>query len=241
MPDQTLFNNGEGNNSPATGTEGDNPLAELIGEGKKYANEAAALASIIPAQKHITTLEAEAADLRAKAESGATVQSVLDAIKSGQQVAPVAGNENAALTEPQDVSKLVTDILNEREQVGAAKANELKVDAEMTKRFGTKSEETMVAKAQELNMSVANMQELAQRSPDAFLAFFPTGQQENGGPTSVTSDVNTGQLEQNNNLQAGTKAFYDNLRRTNRKEFMSPAVQKQMMKDAEADPSKYFT
>ena len=74
------------------------------------------------------------------------------------------------------------------------------------------------------------MQEIAEESPSAFMALVK------GSTPATQSVVNTGSKNTAGfTTDTGTernKAYYDNLRRTNKKLYLSPAIQNQMLADA---------
>ena len=113
-------------------------LENLVGEGKKYATEEDALASIAPAQDHIKNLEEQIAnlskDLEVKSSVEEEVRSMFDNLQNGGQPATSSGEETQTEEEPTQEPKkdvvpagLTADqveaMLAQRESVAQATAN----------------------------------------------------------------------------------------------------------------------
>jgi hypothetical protein len=143
-------------------------VRELIGEGKKYASVELALAALTPAQQHIAKLEAENADLRTKASSGASTEEVLRAIealgKSKEDGTPPAAP--LALDETK-VTELLTRVLTARETATLHAQNEAAVGALLTEKYKDKAKEHFEGRAKELGMSPVALSTLVRTTPSA--------------------------------------------------------------------------
>lgn len=145
------------------------------------------------------------------------------------------GQTNAALSED-DLKRLVESTLTQREKDNTAKQNLSLVEQELSKRFGTEAQSTVVKKAEELGISMNRMAELAQESPTAFMALL--------GEKTTTPRVAMGSIRTESvNMQApATRNFeyYNKLRRENRKQYFASETRQQMMKDREALGDKFY-
>lgn len=149
-------------------------VAALVGEGRKYANVEAALASVPHAQQHIASLESEnqtlkqqVADLQGKLEKAASLEDVVASLTANQN--PNESQVPAGLDE-QGVLKL----LEQREAQRLAQANQVQVTNALITQFGdaTKATEALQAKAAEFGVDFDYMKELAAKSPTAVLSYF---------------------------------------------------------------------
>jgi hypothetical protein len=169
-----------------TSTVTPDSLAELVGEGKKYATVEAALESIAPKEEHIGTLEAELAELRQKNESLETAVKALDDIK--------AGNSKSDQTDldPDAIARLVDSRIESKNAEKTAVQNVDTVVTAMKTKFGTadKAKEAYEAKALELGMGVETLTEIAAKSPKAVLSYFDL-KPETPAPTKTEGSVNT--------------------------------------------------
>lgn len=186
--------------------------AELIGPGKKYADVETALRSIVHAQRHIGTLQAELRALRESSRVAETPEDVLAAINT-------VNGEGSQTREadPDTVAERVIEKLNKRTKEQKALDNVLSTNAELVKKFGSvkAAQEMVAAKAQELGMSVEDMKRLAGKSPKAVLAHFANVAPVDS-PAPSTAGVNSRAAVDQAHSQAthpGTYAWYQQERR----------------------------
>lgn len=163
-------------------------VADLIGEGKKYADPITALKALKPSQEHIKRLEEENAALRARAQDADRVDEVYKAVQElqNQKQTPAVQSldENA-------VASLVQRQLQEQRAREEAERNAANVREALSGAFGEKAKDAFFAKAQDLNMSVEELNAIARRSPKAALELFGLTPKPNGAPKQFTSTVNT--------------------------------------------------
>lgn len=167
-------------NQPPTDIQIPDEVLEFVGPGKKYTNLADALKSLPHAQKHISTLEQELADLRAaqgQALSEADVVSAVEAYLKAQGTPPGLDEKG--------IQALVDRHLSDREAARAAAANVQAFKAAMGKKFGDKQAEVFAQKASEVGLTQAKLSELVRTSPKAALQLF--GLEGSKGPSGVPS------------------------------------------------------
>lgn len=166
-------------------------LKDMVGEGKKYASVEAALASIAPAQGHITKIEQENAELRQKVAEAIAVEEVYkkltEANANNGVTPPVAGLDEAS------VAALVAKQLETREANAIRVANESRVRDALVGKYGDKAKEVYEAKAKELGVGVDFLNEVVRRSPKAAEELFGVKQKE-AGAAPTTPSINTGAL-----------------------------------------------
>jgi hypothetical protein len=136
-----------------------------VGEGKKYASVADALKALAAGQEHISKIEKENAALREQAtktvdpsETAKLVKELLEAERTGTP--PVV-----AAIDPEVIVKAVDSVVTAKEAEREFKANELAVEADLTKKFGEKAREVVDKAAAELGLSTQEMRELVRRKP----------------------------------------------------------------------------
>lgn len=127
----------------------------------KYTDVASALESIPNAQKHISTIESENAELRASLAKAEAAKELLE--KS-------AGNTNQSqgLT-ADEVAKITQDTLAAQQDATQRAENVNAVSAKFSELYGDKAVDQMKQVAADAGMSVAAVKELAERSPQAVL------------------------------------------------------------------------
>lgn len=208
-------------------------LEGLVGDGKKYASVDNAMKSIPSAQDHIGRLEQENSDLRANLAQAEDLKSVVennlnapDSSVSAQ--APVTPGANV------DINTMIDDRMNARSAHDKASANIAVVDRAMKDKFGDKAQDVLASKASELGVAQQFLQDTAVQSPKAFLSLFGMSDQNNAAMavTTTTSNISTEAMgNAHAPVNAGTEAYYDNMRRTNSSQYYSPRVQQQLNAD----------
>jgi hypothetical protein len=151
--------------------------------------------SFIPTlQSEKTALENEVNTLREQVAQAKGVQDVMDTLANRQnEQAP--NDQQVASLSAEDVAKLVTQQLNQRNTADTHQTNTLAVDKALKEKFGTEATAQVIAKAKELGTTPKDLGELAAKSPAMVLALFGTQAKQTGvTPTSYNFD-NTPQEE----------------------------------------------
>lgn len=164
---------------------------ELVGEGKKYADNKALARSKMEGDAHIARLEAETAELRSKVNQQITLQSVLDQIRTTRSSEPSEPdnqdnledrrdpqNQNNNLT-PKDVEALLDKALTSREDKSRKAANRGEVERKSIEAFGPNWRSVLNKKREELGLGEQFLTDLAETQPSAFLKLLDVRPKEN--------------------------------------------------------------
>lgn len=157
---------------------------------QKYADVQTALNSIPHAQTHIAEQTAKIKELEDELSKRMGMEQVLAEFQS-QQAAPETPSEPTGVADV-NVEALLDAKLQEREAQALAKANQDKVLARLTNKFGDQAETAFNAKAAELGVGVGFLSDLARSAPDAVLAYFGEAK---ATPQPVSGSVNTSVLD----------------------------------------------
>lgn len=176
-----------------------NPYADLLGgiqtaDGRpKYASVEDAISSIPHAQKHISTLEQELADMRAKLDEAARERQELI---QGSRLEPQEQVQEAPQFGEDQVVGLVDRVLSQREQKQVQQKNVSTVVDALTGKFGSQeaADKAYRAKADEMGISLDMMNSLAMSSPNAVLTYF--GTTGTSAPSKTQGSVNTSSISQ---------------------------------------------
>lgn len=234
------------------------PVADLVGEGKKFKTVEDLAKSKLEADNFINTLQDEnkaarerLAALEAELATRKTVEDQLKAISTTKVVPQPPAT---TVTEPakgqvltdEDLTKRVKAI-TEAEQAGRqARQNIEAVSTQMTKTYGSeeKAREIVQNKARELGVSVQFLQDAAAKSPVAF--FNLIGEKTTiQGPTVTRSDVNPSSFTQlpigNANPAPDTYIGMRNTQgRLDVKKLMDPNYLRTTHEQALKNPDKFF-
>ena len=218
-------------------------LANIVGEGKKYASLADALNSIAPAQAHISVIEKDNSELRAKLaeleKASKSVDDVLSEIRESQ----VQSVETPAPSADSITDEVLVK-LDERQAKQRATDNLQKTSDILTEKFGgeEKARKALADKAAELGLSVKDMMLVASKSVPAFLKYFDVTSTPNA--PAPTGNINTDALynQASSAPQPNTYEWF----KAQRKEkgdawYFSQAVVKQRTEAAtKMGPDKFF-
>lgn len=164
---------------------------DFVGEGKKYKSAEDALKSVPHAQQHISTLEAELAQMKEELTKRRTAEELLDEIKSGIQ--PQQQTESVGIDQDR-LMQMVNQTLEQKEKQTLAQKNASQVASKFTENFGSEAENVYNRIAKEAGLTVAQLNNLAATSPSAVLKLSGLDSK----PTTVskpTGSVNTQALD----------------------------------------------
>ncbi len=215
---------------------GVDPLAELVGDGKKFKDASALAKGKIEADRMIEQLKSETAEMREALKKAETAKPGEEAIKSLieriEKTAPQNGQPASTLSR-EDIEKLVREGINGVDTERTKKANYLLANAELNNHF--KGDAATAAKhvndkVAELGMTPAAVKELAETNPKVFRALFVPGHKP-AAPSNVMPPSRVGVLPSVGSEERG-KSYYAKLRKEMGHKFYEPALQQQRMADA---------
>ena len=205
----------------------------------------------LEADRHIAELEDQLKQYREDQSKQDYAKQVLEELQKGPQSTPATatptstpgetneGNTSTLGVSEEDLKGLVEATLAEREKTSILEKNLSEVNAKLAELHGDKAAEVVSAKAVELGMSVERMQRLAEESPAAFMSLIGVAETK---PKPITSgSVNTNALPNPTGAGVRDAAYYREMRKNDKSRYYSPAVQRQMMADAQALGDKFRT
>lgn len=230
----------------------DNFLEKYVGEGKKYKTvEDLAKAydnanNVIPTLKE--DLQTQREFIAAKLEELANQRNT-HIPPNDQTVEPRATNPAPAAPPNGGVEELdarIKQILENDRTERTYQDNAQKTESVLIERLGSREAaiQAVQQKAQELGVEPGYLKQTAFTSPKAFfnlMGIDPEIKPTSSSTPGSASDVNPRALAENSTaVKAGTYGYYDNLRKSDPKRYWSPAMQKQMMLDAQAKGDEFF-
>ena len=175
----TLFKSTE-NNTPDINSDQENDVLAQVTQKFRTTEGALDVEALargkIEADRHISKVEADNADLRKELASRLSVEEFMDQMNS-----PLASNtpqpqadersktREVAQPSTPDLKTLVRQTLQEESNAQKARSNVDQVQSELVKNWGSDYVGKLKARATELSMSEGDLNSLAQRSPKAFL------------------------------------------------------------------------
>jgi hypothetical protein len=201
-PSDTNPNPTGGSNPPNTNVPDD--VATILGSIKnergevKYKDLNTALQALQASQEFIPTLksqyETEKAEAQRLREEVARLRTIEDTVAAlTQRQAEQTGTPPATGRTDEEIAELVNRTLTQKEQKATAMANVQSVVSTLQQSFGADAEKKFYDKAQEMGMSVDEMNALAAKSPKAVLSMLGVTVQQAHKPnvSATNSSVNT--------------------------------------------------
>jgi len=195
----------------------------------------------VEADNHIKELERQLEELRGDLSKNEYAKQLLETLQ-GKAEAPTSSktvdaqqqqSEGSAADQNTtgdagDLESLVEETIRKREQQQTAQQNLTQVNETLTEAYGTEASKVVKERAQELGMSLERLQEIAAESPSAFMRLVGDSPAVEKNPTT-TSSVNT--TAAFNRSGERNWNYYQDLRRSNPKQYYSPKVQNQLAQD----------
>lgn len=204
----------------------------LVGEGKKFGDTEALAKGKQDSDLFIGQLQTELAGLREELGKRMTSEEVLAKIQAANSANQAQGENTTPQLSEDKVAELVKSTLESTRTEEGRGSNLKTVDAKLVEMYGEKAGVMLHQKAQELGVTVDYLQSIAETSPNVF--FNTIGVQASvKSPTVNTGTVNTEALANVNassTISAESKAYYDQMRKENPKEYWKPDVQNKIMR-----------
>lgn len=204
---------------------------DLVGEGKKYADQPAVAKALTEKDAFIARLLEEARrrdeDIKAAANTKA-FEDRINAIEQAQLAERREPLPREAAPAPQATPQLdeeaVFALMEKREQASARSRNLINVKDKLTEVYGAEFPNRVKARAAELNISLGQLNAMAAETPQAFFALIGLNEQR---PVDHTAPPATRHNTASFAPEVGKKnnAYYQNLRKTNPALYWTPAVQ----------------
>jgi hypothetical protein len=229
-------------NDPFKTANEPNYLAELVGEGKKFATIEDLAKGKWHSDTMIETLKAEIEVERQKANNGANVKALLDELKRAQgNNDDTNGQPNGQSQEnptPVNVEEIVLETLKKSKLEETIQSNKNKVINKITEVWGADAGKELKRSADALGISVTELNDIAQKSPEAFfrLTGLDADRTPSSGTTVPTSTVRLGGPAS----KVRDAKFYRELKQSNPKLYNDPKTKVQMHRDAIDLGEAYF-
>ena len=215
MTDQSVFSNDKEKQTPAITDPSQSAFSDQLGmikndEGaQKYDTVAKALDALAHSQAFIPQLKAEAegkeaeiVELKKQLASRATVEDVVSRLTPDPEPEVGIPPQTVGLGK-EDVLKMLETFTTDRATASQAQANEAQVSNMLRSKYGDKTSEVLSNKAQEMGMSVQDLQALAQKSPIVVQSMF----QLSGESTTFTQSDYSPREEVRAPLEPPTKSL----------------------------------
>ncbi len=210
-------------------------FAELVGEGKKFADAQALAKSKWEADRFIRQLEKENEELRQTVGKQSTVEEIMTQIKSMSQAAPQIPQAPASVETDQApnadaLQKLFQDLYAQKKTEEFVSNNRRVINDTLEKEWGSDAQVKMNDTAKRLGVTLDYLKRLGEDSPALLFATLGINPGQATRPSAVPPVNRQGSAMPA--PQERTKSYYDKLKATNPTEYFSAKTQQAYMKDA---------
>lgn len=208
-------------------------LEDFVGEGKKYRDTEAAAKALVEKDTHIARIERENAELRQRPIVDRS-QEILDRMEALRREPVTQIQPQPVVTERTEVKGLseedVLRLMDERSRKARGDANVNLVKQELQKKYGDKYPQALKSMAEKNGLGTKFLDQMAAESPQALLNLMGSEKPETlfTPPASVIQPSTYTPTSGN----PRTESYYESLKKSDRKTYLSKPVQDQMMKDA---------
>ena len=220
----------------------ENPIDAYVGPDRKYKTAADFVKGFENGQVHIATIEAENREYRESLQRDIDAQRArLNTPPSQEGNQPVRQEDQRA--NEQDLVERIREVNRQDRAAEKQAANLATATDRLVEVFGDAdaAKARVKARAAELGVSVKFLMDSASQSPAAFFATMELDRAPRSAP-APRSDVNSAALntQTSGTAKPGTYAYFEEIRKTNKRLYDSPKVQLEMHKAALENPETFF-
>lgn len=212
---------------------------DLVGEGKKFKTNDDLARGKAEADRYIDQLKTEMAELRSDLAARVKLEDVIDRLASRNN----EDQHELPNLEPNDrsgqpaissdaIERLIETKITNRDKERTARENRDSVKAKLTEVFGADYPKRLEDRREALGLDKDTLNNLASRSPTAFMELVAPRAAERPGFVPPRSSVASEHFIPNPQAQPGSRSWYDNLRKSDPTTYWTPKVQWQMHQDA---------
>lgn len=224
-------------------------LSDLVGEGKKYADEAALAKALLHKDMTIVQREKELAGLRQELSARNRLEEIADRLSQAPEPLPPpvptdAQGSNKTVVTPEDIAKLVATAVANEQSKAQITANRQNVVDTLKAKLGDDFPEKVRQTVRNLGLTEAEANDVAGKNPKAFFAMLgisdtaaPVAQRPNDGPFAPPRSTASFQPTP---AQTKNWDYYESMRRNTdpkvREKYWSVSVQNEIHKMALGNP-----
>lgn len=236
--------------------ESDNPLEDLVGPGKRYADVQALAKAAKHQLPYIKRLEEEGEAQRQELQKRLSVEEYVSQLRQeikesrgsdslNEKKTPVnsEGSQIDAAALKKEMFSEFENLLTTQQKKARAERNVEIVREKLKEVWGNTYATQLKRKAEELSLSEDFLANLATDNPEAFLKITvgTPSTKVSSGPSVPTNQKNSAYREaSNSNPTDRTKSYYDKLKKDNPKLYWSKQIQSQEHRDAVRLGSNFF-
>lgn len=220
-----------------------NYYEELVGEGKKFKDNEALAKGKAYSDKMIEVMKPRFDELRTdylklkeELSARASMQELIDQINQ-QKKTPVDDTHNNQLKTPDLDPKKIEDIVSskilEAENSRKEEANFKSVMGKLQEKFGSNYQNYLKQQSEQLGLDQSTVNELARKSPNAFIRTFGLDAQQTEQFQSPPRSSGRADSFVPQGTEKRTWSYYQNLKKTNPSLYHDPKITNQMARDYE--------
>lgn len=220
-----------------------NYYEDLVGEGKKFKDNEALAKGKAEADNYVEIMKLRMDELRSDYEklreqnqAKANLEDYLDQLNTQKKTPVIDTTDDKLKTayDPKEIESIVSSKITQHEVSKKEEANLNSVMGKLKERFGANYTNYLREQSEQLGLDQNSVNELARKSPNAFLKTF--GLDQPAQTESFQSPPrNSGRMDKFSPKGSSerTWSYYQNLKKTNPDLYRDPKITVQMYKDAE--------
>ncbi len=221
-----------------TNDDDKNYLEELVGENKKFKTVNDLAKGKAHADAAIDVLKKKLDELNAELKTRTSLDSFLTELRKPADRVPEAPVITPDTPQPnidaQTLEAKIEELLARKEASRQAESNQSKVTRVLSEHFGDQAKLAVNKRANEVGMSVSELQALALKSPAAFFTLMGVSETAPTRPNAVIPQSQVNTLNQKTSTGVRGRSYYEKMKAQNPKQYFSQEVTVQMMKDKAA-------
>ena len=248
-PEQTTSQGTPAPTNEPTTTE--DPLAGIMGEGRKYATPQDLANAISAKDTFIEQLKRENSEMRAdlrtaeeQVTKAKTVDELLSELRQGAEAPGETTDSNQPAIDPAKLLDIIDERVDAVEKSKQARFNREKSNSLMLKLFNgdeVAAKNYLAGEAARLKVSLSRLGEISEESPEAFSRLLNLNSNPNKGPSPVLETQRNSDNLAGDTGNVRNQSYYNAKRKElGNARFMAPEIQNQLMKDAMALGEEYF-
>ncbi len=224
--------------------ESESVLDQLVGDGKKFKDVESLAKGKAASDAHIVNLETQNRELMEELQKRTKAEEQVNRLLAESQAKETSGEGRTSPSiNKEELAELVRNTVQNTNNEAKAEANLQKANDHLVKLYGEKASEVFKNKARELGLQSDFLEDVARKSPEAFMNILGISASGTSAPTVTKGSVNTESLSHQNEGSApstGTWAHYEKLRRDKPSEYWTPKVQALLFKDRSEKGSTFY-
>ena len=231
---------------PSEDNQNADPLAALVGEGKKFKDVSDLAKGKVESDKFITRLQKEMAELRKELSTRLSMEEYLEKTQNRSPKdappphEPVSDEKRDVQVSEEDIKTLIKTTLTQEQQKQFSAQNVDSVRKVLENAWGREFPYKLREKAQSLGLGEKYLEDMAASHPQAFLELMGVQRPVPSNEGSITPPQSSVQPPRNSYGTSKNFTSYEKVRKENPRLYFTPAFQNEMFEQAKRQGADFY-